>query len=80
MRSQFENMMFHNMEKIETCHGIVLTSLTRRQNHNGKVVHRSWLCFFLHKLALNQVFPTFIRSRTTWVPRIVNAYHFFQNN
>jgi len=30
--------------------------------------------------ALDQGFPTFLRSRTTWAPRIVNAYHFFQNN
>jgi len=29
---------------------------------------------------LQQGFLTFSRSRTTWVPRIVNAYHFFQNN
>jgi len=30
--------------------------------------------------ALDQGFPTFLRSRTTWAPRNVNAYHFFQNN
>jgi len=29
---------------------------------------------------VGQRFPTFLRSRTTWAPRIVNAYHFFQNN
>jgi len=28
----------------------------------------------------NHGFPTFLRSRTTWAPHIVNAYHFFQNN
>jgi len=31
-------------------------------------------------ILLEQGFPTFSRSRTTWAPRIVNAYHFFQNN
>jgi len=32
------------------------TSLIRRQNHNGEVVDRSWLCFSLHKLVLNVSF------------------------
>jgi len=31
-------------------------------------------------ICLYQGFPTFSRSRTTQAPRIVNAYHFFQNN
>jgi len=31
-------------------------------------------------IRIDQGFPTFLRSRTTWVPRIVNAYHFFLNN
>jgi len=29
---------------------------------------------------LKQGFPTVLRSRTTLAPRIVNAYHVFQNN
>jgi len=29
---------------------------------------------------LGQGFATFFRSRTTWAPRIVNTYYFFQNN
>jgi len=29
---------------------------------------------------LNQGFPTFLRSRTTWAPRAVNAYHYLQSN
>jgi len=29
---------------------------------------------------LQQGFPTFLRSRTAWTPRTVNACHFFQNN
>ena len=29
---------------------------------------------------VKQGFPTFLRSRTTWAPRVVNAYHIFQNN
>jgi len=29
---------------------------------------------------LEQRFPTYLRSRITWAPPIVNAYHRFQNN
>jgi len=35
---------------------------------------------FLKLVQLHQGFPTFLGSRTTWTPRIVNAYHFLQNN
>jgi len=36
--------------------------------------------FFVFQIGLEQGFPTFSPSRTTWAPCIVNAYHFFQNN
>jgi len=38
-------MIFHNTEKTETRQWKSTTSLIRRQNHNGEVVDRSWLCF-----------------------------------
>ena len=28
---------------------------------------------------LEQWFSTFLRPRTSWAPRIVNAYHFLEN-
>jgi len=37
--------MFHNTEKTETRQWKCATSLIRRQNNNGEVVDRSWLCF-----------------------------------
>jgi len=39
-------MMFHNTEKTETCHGNA-PQVFCRQNHNGEVVNKSWLCFSL---------------------------------
>jgi len=42
--------MFHNTEKAETRQWKFTTSLIRRQNLNGEVVDRSWLCFLLDKL------------------------------
>jgi len=32
---------------------------------------------FVASFALYQGLPAFLRSRTTWAPRIVNTYHFF---
>jgi len=47
------------------------TSLIRRQNHNGEVVDRSWLCFFLDKLVVNV-------SLVGWCARIrLNVRIFF---
>jgi len=34
----------------------------------------------LPTIVVNQGFPIFLQSRTTWAAHIVNAYHFFQNN
>jgi len=45
MKSYFHAMMFHNTEKTETCQWKCTTSVVRRQNHNGAVDGRSWLCF-----------------------------------
>ena len=46
---------------------------------NGVAGHH-WPPLATALVHLKQGFPTFLRSRTTWTPRIVNAYHFFQNN
>jgi len=39
------------------------TSFIRRQNYNGEVVDRSWLCFLLYKLVLN----VSIVDRCAWI-------------
>jgi len=45
-------MIFHNTEKTEIRYGNApkFSSFIRRQDHNGKVVDRNWLCFLLHQL------------------------------
>jgi len=44
MKSHFLNMMFHNTEKTNLSRKC-FTNIICRQNHNGEVVDRSWLCF-----------------------------------
>jgi len=52
MKIHFENMMFHNTEKTETCHRNVLQVLfVARTTINGKVI--ASFIFLFHKLAVN---------------------------
>jgi len=48
--------------------------------YGGPRTSADWVSVWSLLYILKQWFPTFLRSRTTWAPRIVNAYHFFQNN
>ena len=58
-------MIFHNTEKTEIRYGNApkFSSFIRRQDHNGKVVDRNWLCFLLHQLV-------FIVSLVDWCAQI----------
>ena len=44
IKIHFWNMMFHNT-KDRNLSRLCTTSLISRQNHNGEVIDRSWLCF-----------------------------------
>ena len=53
MKSHFENMMFHNTEKTETCHRNVPQVLFVARTIMAKYLTEAGFVFFFHKLVLN---------------------------